>query len=318
MTGLEDLRRLRAFVCISESGSLSGAARVLNTTQPTLSRQLGQLERELRVTLVRRDTHAMRLTAAGERLLREARDLVDRAEAARRRLHQERDQIRGHLRIVAVLDLGQFVVSRLIAQFRQRHPEVTAELHLINRPGRFLEEGYDCGILVGRMTDRSVAARKVAEIRRLLVASPALVRKVGPPGAPADLKRFPWMGVLQPHFYARDGVTLLRGRDQRVVKFAPVLLLDGVTALREASMAGAGVTPLPEWLVGDALARGQLVHLLPDWSIPPVDVHVAFPAGRYQPERLRAFVEFASTQISKLIEERVHPTLLAGRTKTIR
>lgn len=309
MTGLEDLRLLKAFLCIGESGSISAAARVLNISQPTLSRQLGQLERGAGVSLLRRDTHTMSLTPAGERLMRDAREMLGLAEAASQRLREERETVRGHLRVVAVVDLGQFVVSRLLAMFRQLHPHVTAELHLINRPSKFVEEGFDCGVLVGRITDPSVTVRKVAEIRRLLVASPELTKTHGHPTTPTELKKLPWMGVLQPHFYSRDRVTLLRGREQRTVRFSPALLLDSVTALREAAIAGAGLTMQPEWLIGDALATGKLVRLLPDWTIPPVHAFVAVPAGRDLPRRLRVFADFIAEQLPSFLEERTHPTL---------
>lgn len=312
MTGLEDLRLLRAFLCIGESGSISAAARVLNTSQPTLSRQLGQLERTAGVSLVRRDTHTMSLTAAGERLMNDARELLGLAEAASHRLREERETVRGHLRVVSVVDLGQFVVSRLLASFRQLHPQVTAELHLINRPSKFVEEGFDCGVLVGKVTDPSVTVRKVAGIRRLLVAAPAVLETHGQPRTPAELRNLPWMGVLQPHFYSRDRVSLTRGREQRTVRFSPVLLLDSVTALREAAIAGAGLTMQPEWLIGDALATGKLIQVLPEWTIPAVDAYLAAPAERHLPVRVRSFLEFGTREIPRLIAERTHPTFRNG------
>ncbi|HTD64913.1 MAG TPA: LysR substrate-binding domain-containing protein [Candidatus Limnocylindria bacterium] len=261
MTGLEDLRLLRTFVRIAESGSISAAARALNTAQPTVSRHLRQLERTSGVVLLRRDTHAMSLTAAGERLLADARELLSLAEVASERVREERETARGHLRIVAVLDTGMWIVPRLLAGFRKRYPKVTAELHLTNRPSKFIEEGFDCGIMVGPLTDRSVAARKAGEITRVLVASPALLKEHGTPTTPAQLKRLPWMGILQPHFYARDRVTLRRGREQRVVRLSPVLVMDSVTALREAATAGAGLTMQPEWLLDVTLTSGKLARV---------------------------------------------------------
>jgi len=306
MTGLEDLRLLRTFVRIAESGSISAAARALHSTQPTVSRQLRQLEHAAGVVLLRRDTHTMSLTTAGERLLADARELLSLAEVATERLREEREAVRGHLRIVAVLDSGQWIVPRLLADFRRIHPQVTAELHLTNRPSKFIAEGFDCGILVGRLTDRSVAVRKAGEIRRTLVASPELLRKHGTPDTPSSLKRLPWMGVLQPHFYIQDRVPLRRGREQRLVRLSPVLLMDGVTALREAAIAGAGMAVLPEWLIGEPIRDGRLVRVLPDWSIPLVDVHVVFPSGRL-PSRLRTFIDFAVTELPHFIERLLIP-----------
>lgn len=302
MTGFEDLRLLRTFVRIAESGRISAAARVLNLPQPTVSRQLRQLEHAAGVVLLRRDTHAMSLTIAGERFLEDARELLSRAEVASERVRDERETVRGHLRIVAVLDTGQWIVPRLLAEFRRRHPHVTAELHLTNRPSKFIEEGFDCGILVGPLTDRSVAARKAGEIRRMLVASPDLLKGKAPIRTPLDLKQLPWMGVLQPHFFIRDRVTLRRGRETRLMELPAVLLMDGVTALREAAIAGAGMTVLPEWLVREPLRAGKLKRVLPEWSIPPVDVHAVFPSGQL-PRRLRSFIEFAVESLPELIEQ---------------
>ena len=110
------------------------------------------------------------------------------------------------------------------------------------------------------------------------------------------------MGVLQPHFFIRDRVPLRRGREHRIVQLSPVLVMDGVTALREAALAGAGITILPTWLIGGALASGKLARLLPEWTVPPVDAHVVFPSGRL-PERVRAIVNYAQEQLPLLLKE---------------
>jgi DNA-binding transcriptional LysR family regulator len=308
MTALDDLRLLRSFVRIAESGSISAAARAMNLPQPTVSRQLRQLEQASGVVLIRRDTHALSLTAAGHRLLEDARELLDLAAAASERVREETSAARGHLRIVAVLDTGQWIVPHLLAGFRKTQPQITVELHLTNRPSRFIEEGFDCGILVGTITDPSVASRKAGELRRLLVGAPSLLAEYGVPKEPEDLKRFPWMGILQPHFYARDRVELTRGSAHRTVRLTPILVMDSVTALREAAIAGAGITIEPEWLVGEALQKKQLVRLLPQWKLAPVDVHVVFPTGR-PPTALRAFVDFAAAALPALFEESQRLTL---------
>lgn len=302
MSALDDLRLLRTFVRIAESGSISAAARGMNVPQPTVSRQLRQLEQAAGVVLIRRDTHALSLTTAGHQLLQDAREILDLAAAAGERVREESNVARGHLRIVAVLDTGQWIAPRLLAAFRQQHPQITAELHLLNRPSKFIEEGFDCGIMVGAITDPSVASRKTNQLRRMLVASPTLLEKFGEPKVPEDLKRLPWMGILQPHFYWRDRVELTRGRLHRTIRLSPVLVMDSVTALREAAIAGAGATMEPEWLVGEDLREGRLVQLLPQWKLSPVDVHIVFPTRRL-PTAVRTFVDFAVTRLPALFEE---------------
>lgn len=297
MTPLNDLQRLREFVQIADSGGISRAARVLGLSQPTLSRHLATLEKDLGSPLVRRDTHAMSLTQAGKAVLADARELLASADRLGRRLHSERSALRGHLRVVSVVDVGQWVVSRVLSQFSQLHPHVTAELHLINRPTKFSKEGFDCGILFGGVADRRVVMRPVAELGRRLVAAPSLLRKHPALNSPADLRRLPWMGVLQPHFYARDRVELIRGEESCRVMLDPVLLLDSVTALREAALEGAGFTLQPDWLVASDIAGGRLVEVLPEWRLTPGALQIAWSAGGHLPHRLEALIAFLMSEI---------------------
>src|SRR5882757_6383780 len=134
MTAFEDLSLLRAFVCIVESGNVSAGARRLKIPQPTLSRYLRTLEEHCGTALLRRDTHRMSLTEAGHRLLGDARAMLALAEDAQQRLHDDQSALRGHLRLFATIDFGQFTVTRLIVRFLRANPGVTVELAYSNRP----------------------------------------------------------------------------------------------------------------------------------------------------------------------------------------
>jgi len=133
MAAFENLSLLRAFVGIVESGSISAGARRLKLPQPTLSRYLRQLEQQAGAPLIRRDTHRMSLTEAGHRLLADARTMLALAEDAEQRLHEDQAALGGHLRLFATIDFGQSMVTRLIANFLQTNPGVTAELGDSNR-----------------------------------------------------------------------------------------------------------------------------------------------------------------------------------------
>ncbi len=292
MTNLNDLRHLRDFVQIADSGSISAAARILGTTQPTLSRHLAALEAQMGSPLVRRDTHTMSLTEAGRILLADARELLTLADRIGGRLHGERDSLRGHLRMVSVVDVGQWVVSRVLSRFQKLHPHVTTELHLINRPTKFVKEGFDCGILVGAPTDRRVASRKVAQLNRRVVAAPALLKNSPLPQSPEDLHQLPWLGILQPHFYSRDRVDLERGEESVKLKLPSAMLLDTVTALREAAIEGAGFTILPEWMAARDIAAGRLIELLPSWHPTPVELQIAYNAQGAHSRRLKALLDY--------------------------
>lgn len=304
MTGLEDLKQIRAFVQVAESGSISAASRVLGISQPTVSRQIQALERSLKVPLIQRDTHSMSLTEAGRVLLPDARRLLVTAERARQKLLAERNTLQGHLRIVSVVDIGQWIVSRTLASFQSLHPQITAELHLINRPLKFIEEGFDCGFLVGEPVDKSLVMRRVSALPRVLAAAPSLLDRYGTPTGVEGLKELPWLGLVQPHFDLRSRLLVGSGDEAHEISMRPSLLLDTVTAQREAVLAGAGFTLLPLWLVGSDLANGRLVRLLPGLEMPSIDLYAGYAAGRHITGRLRAFLDFAQEEIPRMLGEK--------------
>jgi DNA-binding transcriptional LysR family regulator len=143
MTAFDDLSLLRTFVCIVECGSISAAARRLRNPQPTLSRHLRLLEERSGVALLRRDTHRMNLTEAGQRLLMDAQTMLAHAQEADQRLREGQTTLSGHLRLFATIDLGQSIVTRLVSRFLQANPKVTAELGLSSRPLHMIQEGCD-------------------------------------------------------------------------------------------------------------------------------------------------------------------------------
>lgn len=297
MTHLNDLQQIREFVQIAESGGISAAAKVLGMGQPTLSRHLAALETQVGSPLVRRDTHTMSLTEAGRILLADARELLALADRMGSRLRTDRGALRGHLRMMSVVDVGQWIVSRVLSRFQRLHPHVVTELHLINRPTKFVKEGFDCGIMVGIPTDRRVVVRKIAQLHRRLVVSPTLLREHERPRNPEDLHRLPWLGILQPHFYSRDRLELWNGQQSVKLKLPPVMLLDTVTALREAVIEGAGFTTLPEWMAARDIAAGRLVQILPEWSLHPIDLQLAHAAHEQLPQRVRSLLEYLEHEI---------------------
>lgn len=297
MSSLNDLQHLREFVQIADSGSISRAARVLGIAQPTLSRHLAALESQIGSPLIRRDTRTMRLTDAGIVVLADARELLSVADRLGSRLRAERRALRGHLRMVSVVDVGQWIVSRVLSRFQRQHPDVTTELHLINRPTKFIKEGFDCGIMVGAPTDRRVTIRKIAQLDRRLVVAPSLLKYHSLPVRPDDLYHLPWLGILQPHFYSRDRVELVKSRQLKKLKLSPVMLLDTVTALREAAIEGAGFTILPEWMAARDINAGRLVQLLPDWHMVPLDLQIAHSAHEHLPQRVKSLIEYLEQEL---------------------
>jgi len=300
MAAFEDLSLLRAFVCIVESGSISAGARRLKIPQPTASRHLRTLEEQSGSPLLRRDTHRMSLTETGHRLLADARAMLALAEDAEHRLREEQMTLSGHLRLFATIDSGQFPVTRLICSFLQINPKVTAELGFTNRPLHMIQEGCDVGIVAGDITDETVVARLANNQLRYLVASPGLVKGRAAVKAPAGLKSWPWLSLAGAQFGGSKETKLYSSKGvEQTLPISPVLISEGATSLREAARTGLGICVLPDFLVREDILSGRLVRVLPQWKAKEIAVHVVYPSHRTLPVRVRAFIDFAVTYMTK-------------------
>src|SRR5580693_9023702 len=221
MTMFTDLTLLRGFVSIVDSGSISAAARHLHLTQSTLSRQLQSLEDQCGTVLLRRDTHRMRLTDTGHRLLADARALLALAEESEQRLRNEQTAVEGNIRIFSTIDFGQSVVSRMIASFIHMHPAITTELAYSNRPLHMIEEGCDAGIIAGNLTDDTVVARSLGQIRRYPVAASAFLSERKSPKTPADIQHWPWLSLSNAQFGGPRSVELYSAQGEQRLEITP-------------------------------------------------------------------------------------------------
>jgi DNA-binding transcriptional LysR family regulator len=287
--GADRIDLLHTFVRIVESGSLSAAAVQLGTTQPTVSRRLQALERLFGLHLLKRSTHQMTLTEDGARCYAHARALVEDWEAIQADLRGEVDVPRGRLRVVVPHAFGQAQLLPPMLQFLARHPQVTLEWMLEDRPPDFIADGIDCAIRVGVVEEPHLVAVPLAEVPRIVIAAPALVCG-GDLEDPALLPGLPWIALTT---YYRERFSLLPADDAPALRvdIQPRLLTDNLFVVRQAALAGLGAAVVSAWLVADDLRDGTLVRLVPDWQAPPLPVHLVYPAARQIPSRLRAFID---------------------------
>lgn len=288
--GSDRIELLITFVRIVESGSLSAAAARLETTQPTVSRRLQQLERSLGLRLIQRTTHALKLTDDGARCFEHAKALLERWQMMESELRGEEARPRGILRVVAPSIFGQHQLLPPVVDFLQRHPDVSVEWLLHDRLPDFVAEGIDCAVRVGRVEDSRLIARPLAELPRIVVAAPKLWGKGKPPSSPQALSHLPWL-ALRP-FY-QDEVSLQHGQTDETQRFSiqPRFATDNLNALRHAALAGIGVGILSEWVVSDDLKAGRLVQLAPDWLASSLRISLVYPKARFYPARLRIFAQ---------------------------
>jgi len=289
-TGTDRLDLLHTFVRIVESGSLSAAAAQLRTSQPTVSRRLQLLERQLGLRLLQRSTHAMKLTEDGQRCFDHARELLERWDAIEADLRGVQDEPRGTLRVLVPTVFGQQQLIAPLVTLLQRHPGVSVEWRLDDRLPDFVAEGIDCAVHIGPVEAPGLVAVPLAMLPRIVVAAPGLWGDGPLPQEPDELARLPWLALTT--FY-RDEVVLQHAEsgETRRLGIQPRLMTDHLYAMYNAALMGLGACVVSTWSVTDALSDGRLVQLVPRWQAPPLPISLVRPPSRLQPARLRVFTQ---------------------------
>ncbi|HZY17823.1 MAG TPA: LysR family transcriptional regulator [Ramlibacter sp.] len=292
---------LETFVRIVEAGSLSAAAPLLRTTQPTISRRLRTLETSLGVQLLQRSTHAMRLTLDGERCYERARTLLAHWAAFEADIGRASAEPQGLLRVAVPHAFGQDKFVAPLAAFLQAHPRITVEWLLMDDVSDSLSRGIDCAIQVGHPTDPGVVAVRLAAVERIVVAAPSLLAGRAVPQDPEALGALPWLALRT---YYRDELVLTHAvsGETRSVRMQPRVSTDSLYALRSAALHGLGVCAGSAWLLAGDIARGDLVQLAADWQPAPLPTWITYPHAPHYPSRLLQFVAAMRAAVPRIVE----------------
>jgi DNA-binding transcriptional LysR family regulator len=283
------LLQLSVFLRVGESGSFTRAAKDLNLSQPSVSRIVADLEARLGVMLVLRTTRRLTLTAAGETFLERARDIladVDDAEDGARGV----DSLRGALRVALPVVFGTREIIPRLRVFLDRHPLLRMELRVSDLYQDLVAEGVDVAIRLGKLSDSTFGARKLATMPRFLVAAPAYLAARGAPGSPADLATHDC--ILRPNGSGRETWMFKRGDTATSVDVTGRLQTDSGPALYASLMAGLGIGQASSAMCGAELRSGALVALLPEYGLEPANVHAVLPGGPRPSTKVRAFIDF--------------------------
>ena len=295
------LALLETFVRIVEAGSLSAAAPLLRTTQPTVSRRLRALEHALGVPLLQRSTHGMRLTLDGERGYERARTLLADWAAFEADMGGAGAEPEGLLRVAVPHAFGQDRFVAPLAGFLRAWPRVTVEWLLEDVVDDARARGIDCVVQVGQPTDPSMVAIRLAAVPRIVVAAPALLAAHPAPQDPGALAALPWLALRT---YYRDELVLTHAvtGESRTVPLRSRLATDSLYALRSAALRGLGACAGSSWLLADDVARGDLVHLAPQWQPAALPIWITYPQARHYPSRLLRFVEAMRQAVPQVVE----------------
>jgi DNA-binding transcriptional LysR family regulator len=293
---MDRLDELAVFLAVIEAGGLAAAARRLRRSPAAVTRILAALEARVGTRLIERTTRRLSVTDAGRRFADDARRILGAYETAVER--EAAGPLRGSLRVSAPLVFGRRHVAPLVARFLDDHPQVSAELVLNDRNLDLVEQGIDLSVRIGALADSSLVARKVGEVGRLLVASPAYLARRGAPSRPADL---PEHEIV--HASTQSGPSDWRfekaGR-RETVRVRPRLMINAIEAVVTQAVEGRGIARLFSYQVADELADGRLVRLLPEWEPAAIPVQLVTPTARLMPARVRALLDFVAAELTAL------------------
>lgn len=302
MIQIEDLRLIEA---LSQSASLSAAARMLNVTPPALSARLRKLEALLGLALATRTSRQLSLTAEGERLAREGSALLAQLDALPESFRREDKRLTGSLRISAPFGYGRHHVAPVLARFGLLHPDLKLQLELRETPWPDKHDS-DAVIHVGAVRDSSWIARPLAPNDRWLCASPAYLQRHGTPTEPHTLLEHRCICIRENdedaslwRFRRRTKTpdkaapaTSRRAPARDSVRVVPAYTTNDGSVAREWAEQGLGLVLRSEWDTRDAVAAGRLVRVLADWDFDSAPVTLLVPTRRGRTARLQALMAF--------------------------
>lgn len=288
---MDKLKQIESFVAVAARGSLTAAALAEGVAPAIIGRRLDALEGRLGVKLLVRTTRRISLTHEGSAFLEDCQRLLSDLSNAEASVSAGGIKASGHLRITAPAGFGRRHVAPLVARFRQQHAEVTLSLNLSDRVVDLAAEGFDCAVRVGDLPDSSLVSVRLADNRRLCVASPAFLARHGTPRHPADLTGFDCLMLSSDASQTRGWAFRVGSDVQHLRPGGPIDCSDG-QVLHDWCLSGYGIAWRSTWEVEDEIAAGTLVEVLKDFAAPPNGIYAVFAQRKHLPLRLRLWIDF--------------------------
>jgi len=287
---VNNLRAIYIFVKSVQFGSFRATAKALQLSASVVSYQISQLESELKVALLYRSTRKLTLTNEGSRLFDKLAQLVEEAEREVDFLTASLSEPIGKMNITMASSFSQEDITRHIARFAKIHPKVELSVNYSDEQKNLIADNIDLAIRSGPINSSSLKAKRLFSIERKLVASPLYLASKPGPKTPEDLSELDWvwLSVTPDHrvFFNKRSKKQLR-----VTINKRVTVNDGY-AMCKFAIEGLGLLTSPHYLVEDYLAEGQLVEVLPNWQVEPIDVYAIWPANTPKTGLTQRFVDY--------------------------
>lgn len=286
-----DFNEVAIFIKVIQKGSFTGAAMALEMPKSTVSTKVSNLEKNLGTSLIIRSTRQIRLTPAGEAFYQRATQAIDEITAAEFAVRSENLEPQGRFRITAPVDIGNTILPSLAAAFLKKYPKVKLEMILTDRRLDFLEDDVDLAIRAGHLKDSSLIAKKVGEVVFKIFASPKYLKENK---EPSNLKDLIDHMCIQFSPLSSEGWPLLKGKQKALVYLKKKIVVDNMNLAHSLALEGVGMVLLPSFLCEADVKSGKLVPVLSDWGTETAPLHFVYPAQKYIPSVIKAFIEMSS------------------------
>ncbi len=285
------LKQLESFVAVALKGSLTAVAQAEGVAPAVIGRRIDALEERLGVKLLVRTTRRITLTHEGSAFVEDCQRILADLASAEASVSAGGVKASGHLRITAPAGFGRRHVAPLVPAFVAAHPDVSLSLNLSDRVVDIVNEGFDCAIRVGDLPDSSLVSVRLADNRRLCVATPAYLQRAGVPETPAELMKHACLTLSSDASQTRGWAFQVDGEVIHLRPSGPLDCSDG-QVLHDWCVQGLGIAWRSTWEVEGDLAAGRLQVVLERYSAPPNGIYAVFPHAKHLPLRVRLWIDF--------------------------
>ena len=292
---MDRLQAIELFIRVVDLGSFSKAATDLGIGQPSATKLVAQLEKQLGARLLHRSTHGVTPTEIGALYYEKCKLITHHVEEADSVAALMQSAVVGGLRISTSVAFGRRVLSPLVLRFMQMHPQLQVELNFEDRYVNLVEQGIDVAIRMGPLADSSLGARYLGMNPWVLVAAADYLDRRGTPPDPASLASHDALIYSTVQGDARWHFTGAKGRVVSIPVKGP-LRSNNLSALLVAARSGMGVAALPAYVAHESLRTGALLPLLTGWALPAQEIHAVFPSPRLVPAKVHDFVGWLQGQ----------------------
>ncbi len=285
----QDIARIRAFVQVFDAGGFSAAARQYGRSKALLSKYVTDLEDALGVRLMNRTTRKLNLTEAGETYYREVTQILQQLDDLDASISDQTTEPRGLLRVAAPRNFGETTLAPALFSFLADHPDVTLDLRLEDRFVDLVDEGFDLALRITAMPDSGLIARKIVKTGLTICAAPALLKKVGTPKKPEDLRQLPC--IIDVNFQGQSNWRFVHKGESMSVHVSGPARVNSPVAGMQAALSGLGFALVPSFLAHADIAAGRLVPVLVDDLPDGPFLSAVYPHRRHLPAKVRALID---------------------------